>query len=253
MSPKVSLDSLPAEIRQKIFSLVIQPQQIQETDLENRWLTEHLGDIIAIHYSDQYPPRLIKPFSGAPGHQLLHVSRRCYQEAAPLLYERQGFYLFNDYDWSMWWRIQPFLHPPSFELHHMKHPLPNAFAFIRELGFQPRPEISVDFVKALEKNFPSLVVLRAFRHIYLHEPDGRLTGELPDVWREFHRFVLLAALVVTSNHSTLKHAEWSDWRFFPHGDVEDSIRVMTIKLTADDVLSSNKVCGMLMVPANSRR
>ena len=128
----------------------------------------------------------------------------------------------------------------------MKHPVPSVFAFIRELAFQPRPEISADFARAIENSFPCLAVLRAFRHIYLHEPDGLLTGELPDVWREFHRFVLLAALVLTSNHSTLKYAKWSDWRFFPHENAEDSVRIMTIKLTPDEVVSSNEVRSVLL-------
>jgi hypothetical protein len=248
MPPKASLAGLPAEIRRKTFSLVIQPEGTQKTDLENRWLTEHLAHLVAIHYSDSRPPKLNKPSEAAPGHQLLLVSRACYQEAAPLLYASQGFYLFNDYDWSMWWRVQPFLHPPSFELHHMKHPIPSGFAFVRELAFQPRPEISIDFVRAIHKNFPALHTLRAFRHIYLHDPDGRLTGAMPHVWTEFHRFVLLAALVVTRNHPTLKHAKWSDWRYFPHGNAEDSVRTMTVKLTPDDLLSSNEVCGILLEP-----
>jgi hypothetical protein len=242
---------LPPEIRQKIFSIVIQPDEIEEKDIENRWLTEHLGDLVAVHFSDQEPPRLIKAYEGAPGEHLLRVSRTCYQEALSLLYERQGFYLFNDSDWSMWWRLQPFLCPTSFELHHTKHPVPNEFAFIRELAFQPRPEISVDFVRAIERTFPSLKTLRAFRHIYLHEPDGRLTGQLPDVWREFHRFVLLASVVLTTHHSSLKFAKWSDWRFFPHDNADVSIRTMTVKLTPDDVLSSNEVFYMLRIHLNT--
>jgi hypothetical protein len=244
MNPQATLMGLPAEIRQKIFSLVSQPTEHQRIDAEDRWLTEHLGDLIAIHYFDEKPPKVIKRLGETPGHELILVSRKCYQEAAPLLYEKEGFYLFNDYDWSMWWRIQPFLFPPSFEMHEMKHPVPNSFAFIRELAFQPPPDISTDFVRAVERNFPSLHVLRAFRHIYLHSPDGELSGELADVWREFHRFALLAAVVVTSNHASLKYAKWSDWRYFPHEDAGDSTRTITVKMMADDVLSENEVSGI---------
>lgn len=244
MPLQASLTGLPTEIRLKIFGLVIQPNELEETDLENRWLTEHLGDLVAIHYSKQQPPRLIKPYEGELGWQLLRVSRTCYEEAAPLLYEKQGFYLFNDYDWSLWWRVQPFLHLPSFELYNTQHLIPQGFAFIRELAFQPTPEISVGFVRAIEGNFPSLHTLRAFRHVYVHDSLGRLTGELPAVWREFHRFVLLAAVMITSNHSTLKYAKWSDRSFCPHGDAQDSTRTMTVKLAPKDVLATSEVCDI---------
>ena len=245
MSATATLMGLPTEIRQKIFSLVT--QENGDIDGENKWLTEHLGDLVAIHYSESKPPRLLKAYKGASGHQLSRASRTCYQEAAPLLYSGQGFYLFNDYDWSMWWRIQPSLYPPSFELYHMKHPVPNAFAFIRDLAFQPTPETSIDFVKAVERNFQSLRTLRAFRHIYMHGPLDMLTGELPDVWREFHRFVLLAALIVTTHHSVLKFAKWSDWRYYSDKDAKESVRTMTVKLTPDELLSPNEVCSRLMI------
>jgi hypothetical protein len=245
MSSKASLTGLPTEIRQKIFRHVIHPEEISEAELENRWLTENLGDLVAIHYSEHMPPRLIKGSRGTYGHQLLRVSRTCYLEAAPMWYDREGFYLFNDYDWSMWWRIQPFINLPSFELHHSTHPRPYGFKFIRELAFQPTPEISDDFVRAIESSFPNLRTLRAFRHVFVHDTGARLTGELPDVWREFHRFVLSAAAIVTSNHSTLKYAKWSDRRCFPDKKAKDSIRTMTVKLTADDVLTENEVCWNL--------
>lgn len=234
-----TLTGLPAEIRQKIFRFVMQPEDSHDTDLENRWLREHLLHLVVVDYPARKPPRLIKAYGSTPGYQLLYVSRTCYQDAAPLLYERGGFYLFNDFDWSMWFHPQPFFSPPSFESYHMAHPVPNVFAFIRELGFQPL-EISASFVSAIERNFPSLAVLRAFRHVYLHEPDGRLTPELSAAWREFLRFVLLAARVVTTCHSTLKHAKWCDWRFFPYYNGEDSIRTMMVKLTPDNLLSSNE-------------
>jgi len=241
--PKSSLAGLPPEIRRRIFSLVVQPNELEQSVTENKWLTEHLGDLVSVLYSEENPARLIRNHKGENlCGQLLRVSRTCYAEAAPLLYEGQGFYLFNDYDWAMWWRIQPFLHLPSIELFHNQHLTPHGFAFIRELAFQPTPEISVEFVRAIEKNFPSLHTLRVFRHIYLHDPHGRLTGQLPEVWREFHRFVLLAALLVTRNHSMLKYANWSDRCFYPHANAEDSIRTITIKLTPDKVLSANEVC-----------
>lgn len=249
MPPKASLEGLPTEIRQKIFKLIITPK---ETDAENRWLTENLQDLVTIHYSEYKAPRLIRPVKRVPGNQLLCVSQTFYREAAPLVYEKEAFYLFNDYDWCMWWRIQQFLHPPSFELYHMKHRIPSCFAFIRELAFQPRPEVSVEFVQAIETTFPSLHTLRAFRHIFLHEPDGRLTGELPDVWREFHRFVLLAAVVVTNSHPTLKYAKWSDWRYFSDNDAENSIRTITVKLMPNNVLSQDEVCSVLLKVASAK-
>ena len=241
MPSKASLAGLPTEIRLKILGLVIQPQA---GDLEKKWLTESLSDLVAIHYSAHRPPRLIKAHKGEPGWQLLSVSRACYDEAAPLLYEKQGFYLFNDFDWSMWWRIQPFISLPSFNLYHAQHPVPYGFAFIRELAFQPTPDICDDFVRAVEQSFPSLHTLRAFRHIYLH--DSQMVGELHTVWREFHRIVLLASLVVTTNHQKLKYAKWSDQRFHPDPDAKDTIRTMTVKLTPDNVLSTNEVGKMLL-------
>jgi hypothetical protein len=242
MPSKASLAGLPTELRRKIFSLVAQPNELEQTDPENRWLTEHLGDLVSIHYSEQRPPWLIRKHKGQNlGGQLLSVSRKCYEEAAPLLYGGQGFYLFNDYDWAMWWRVQPHLQLPSLELYYTQHSVPHGFAFIRELAFQPTPEISVEFVRVIETNFPSLHTLRAFRHIYVHDPHERLTGELPEVWREFHRFVLLAALMVTRNHSMIRYAKWSDRCFYPHANAEDSIRTMTVKLTPDNVLSTNEV------------
>ncbi|ERF73320.1 hypothetical protein EPUS_03153 [Endocarpon pusillum Z07020] len=242
MYPRASLAGLPTEIRLKIFSLVIQPNELNEADREKKWLTEHLGELVAIHYSEHRPPRLIKSCKGEPGWQLLRVSRTCYDEAAPMLYEKQGFYLFNDYDWSMWWRTQPFVDLPSFELFHTQHLIPYGFAFIRELAFQPTPEISKYFVKAIERNFPSLHTLRAFRHIYMH--NSRLVRELREVWVEFHRFVLLAALVITSNHSKLKYAKWSDQRIHPDADAKDTIRTMTVKLNPDNMLLSGEA-GLL--------
>lgn len=231
---------LPVEIRQNIIRLVVQPE-VEESNPEYRWLTEHLYELVMITYSDHKPPRLSPRYGKVFGHQLLRVSRTCYREAGPLVYEREGFYLFNDYDWGFWWRIQPLPYPPSFEMHHAKHPIPHAFAFIRELGFQPTAEMSANLVRAIEADFPSLITLRAFRHIYLREEsDGELMGQLPDVWIEFHRYVLLAAVLVTKNHSKLKYAKWCDWRFLDKQS-EDSIRTMTVKLTPDDTLSPNEV------------
>jgi hypothetical protein len=243
MPRKASLPGLPPEIRRRIFSLVVQPQELEQSDTEEKWLSEHLGDLISVLYSEQKPARLVRNHKGESlCGQLLRVSRTCYAEAAPLLYGGQGFYLFNDYDWAMWWRVQPSLCLPTIELFHTQHLTPHGFAFIRELAFQPTPEISVEFVRAIEKNFPSLHTLRAFRHIYVHDPHGRLTGELPEVWREFHRFVLLASLMVTRNHSRLKYAKWSDRCLYPHANAEDSIRTITVKLAPDNVLSMNEVC-----------
>jgi hypothetical protein len=249
MSSKPTLLGLPVELREEIFRLVIQLEEAeaQKPDPENKWLTEHLGDLVAIRYSDHRPPILSKAHGGAFGHQLLRLSKACYLEAAPMVYERESFYLFNDYDWSMWWRVQAFLFPPSFELHHMDHPTPYGFASIRELGFQPSPEFSVDFVRAVETNFPSLHTLRAFRHVFVHDPMGHLTGELPAVWTEFHRFVLSAAVVIASNHPKLKFAKWSDWRFFPNENADTSIRTMTAKLTTDTVLSPDEVCNISLL------
>jgi hypothetical protein len=243
MPSKASLAGIPPEIRRRIFSLVVQPNELQQSDREDKWLTEHLGDLISVLYSEENPARLIRKHKGENlCGQLLRVSRTFYAEAAPLLHGGQGFYLFNDYDWAMWWRVQPSLCLPSLELFHAHHLTPHGFAFIRELAFQPTPEISVEFVRAIEKNFPLLHTLRAFRHVYVHDPRGRLTGELPEVWREFHRFVLLAAVMVTRNHSMLKYAKWSDRSFHPHANAADSIRTMTVKLTPDNVLSTNEVC-----------
>jgi hypothetical protein len=240
MPQKACLSGLPAEIRQKIFSFAIQPNDPQKTDPENRWLTENLPDLVAIDYSGEDPPKLIGPLERMCGHALMLVSRTFHQEAGPLLYQRHGFFLFNNSDWRMWWQIQPLLSLPSVELQQAKHPTPTGFAWIQELAFQPPPELSVEFVQAIQSKFPSLRTLRAFRRIYLREPDGGLTGKLPDVWLEFHRVVSRAALMVTQNHPTLKHAKWSDWRFFLYNN-EDSIRTMTVKLTADNVLSANEV------------
>ena len=247
---RASLLGLPAEIRQKIFDYVIAAEDGRsEVDLENRWLTEDLGNLVFVHFFEDKPPQLIKKFKKSPGQRLLLISRQCHQEVTPRLYRNEGFYLFNDYDWALWWGTIASRTSLSFELHNTKHPLPDMFGYIKELAFQPTEDVSEEFVHSIERTFPALHTLRAFRHIYLHDRIGALKGVLPLVWIEFHRFLLLAAIVVTKNHSRLKHAKWSDWRFFPDEEEANSIRTMTMKFSLEPVLLDDEV-GWKTSPEN---
>ena len=187
-----------------------------------RWL-------VAIDYSGTEPPRFSKEHGGGLGWQLLRVSRTFYQEAAPLIYEKEGFYLANDYDHTPG-------HLSSFEQYHTCHPIPFGFHFIRKLAFQPTSEISVEFVRAIEKYFPSLHTLKAFR---LYTLPLMLENCM---WIECHRIVLQAAIAVTSNHSTLKYA-----RLCASFDPDEVINI-TVELTTDNVLPLNEVCHMLLAP-----
>lgn len=224
---------LPAEIRRQIFSLVTNPNGIQKEVVES---SGDLEDLVRILHWNSRPASLTGAYKQgrAPGHQLLYVSRTCYREAVPLLYDRQCFYLRNSRDRYCSFHTFQQQGPSLFELRHMKHPAPHSFTFIRELAFQPTSETSVVFVEGIERDFPSLRVLRPFRRLSVDPPRARSTCRQRAVWMECYRLVLSAALLI-KNHSMLKSAKCSDWQ-------RGSLRTVTVTMASDKILSKYNVC-----------
>ena len=101
-------------------------------------------------------------------------------------------------------------------------------------------EISVEFVRAIEEHFPSLHTLKACRltDTTAFVFDSRL-------WIEYIRLVLLAAIAVTSNHSTLKYARWCEICNPKDMIVLWSCWAITVNFSADNV---GEVHDMLLAP-----